>query len=118
MRASGWAFGGLDTCRFTSGTFVEKKPRIGRGGSRHLRRALYTPALVAMRREARLRAFNQRLLARGKAPLQKVVAVMRKLLHAFFAMFHSDQPYDGSKLCPVKFAPDTWRTWDASGGQS
>jgi transposase len=101
------AFGGLDPCRFTSGTSVEKKPRISRGGSRHLRRALYMPALVAMRREPYLRAFYQRLLARGKAPLQAVVAVMRKLLHAFFAMFHSDQPYDGSKLCPVKFAPDT-----------
>ena len=85
----------------------EKKPRISRGGSRHLRRALYMPALVAIRHEPYLRAFYQRLLARGKAPLQAVVAVMRKLLHALFAMFHSDLPYDGSKLCPVKFAPDT-----------
>jgi hypothetical protein len=25
--------------------------------------------------------------------------VMRKLLHALFAMFRSNQPYDGSKLC-------------------
>jgi hypothetical protein len=29
------------------------------------------------------------------------VAVMRKLLHALFAMFRSNQPYDGSKLCAV-----------------
>ena len=62
------AFGGLDPCRFTSGTSVEKKPRISRGGSRHLRRALYMQALVAMRREACLRAFYQRLLDLAEKP--------------------------------------------------
>jgi len=101
------AFSGLDPKQFTSGTSVEKKPRISRGGSRHLRRALYMPALVAIRHEPFVRGFYQRLLRRGKAPLQAVVAVMRKLLHAFFAMFRLDQPYDGSKLCPAEFARDT-----------
>ena len=101
------AFSGLDPGQFTSGTSVEKKPRISRGGSRHLRRALYMPALVAIRHEPFVRGFYQRLLRRGKAPLQAVVAVMRKLLHAFFAMFRFDQPYDGSKLCPAEFARDT-----------
>ena len=86
----------------TSGTSVQKRPRISRGGSRHLRRALYMPALVALRREPHLRAFYQRLLSRGKARLQAVVAVMRKLLHALFAMFRSNQSFDGSKLCPIE----------------
>jgi Transposase IS116/IS110/IS902 family len=99
------AFSGLDPRRFKSGTSVEKKPRISRGGSRHLRRALCMPALVAIRFEPYLQGFYQRLLGRGKTPLQAVVAVMRKLLHAFFAMFQFHQPYDGSKLCPVISAP-------------
>jgi len=93
------AFSGLDPCTFTSGSSVEKRPRISRGGSRHLGHALYMPALVALRREPNLRRFYQRLLSRGKARLQAVVAVMRKLLHALFAMFRTNQPYDGSKLC-------------------
>jgi transposase len=101
------AFSGLDPRRFKSGTSVDKKPRISRGGSRHLRRALYMPALVAIRFEPYLQGFYQRLLGRGKAPLQALVAVMRKLLHAFFAMFQLHQPYDGSKLCPVVSAPET-----------
>jgi transposase len=96
------AFSGIDPSQFTSGTSVQKRPRISRGGSRHLRRALYMPALVALRREPHLRAFYQRLLSRGKARLQAVVAVMRKLLHALFAMFRSNQSYDGSKLCPIE----------------
>jgi len=94
------AFAGLDPCIFTSGSSVEKRPRISRGGSRHLRRALYMPALVALRREPHLKRFYERLLSRGKARLQAVVALMRKLLHALFAMFRANQPYDGSKLCP------------------
>jgi len=98
------AFSGLDPSQFTSGTSVEQRPRISRGGSRHLRRALYMPALVALRREPHLRAFYQRLVSRGKARLQAVVAVMRKLLHAFFAMFRSNQTYDGAKLCPAGLA--------------
>ena len=98
------AFSGLDPRLFKSGKSVEKRPRISRSGSRHLRRALYMPALVALRRDPYLRVFYQNLLARGKARLQAVVAVMRKLLHALFAMFRSNQPYDGSKLCAVDLA--------------
>lgn len=98
------AFSGLDPSQFTSGTSVEKRPRISRGGSRHLRRALYMPALVALRREPHLRCFYQRLVTRGKARLQALVAVMRKLLHALFAMFRSNQTYDGAKLCSAELA--------------
>ena len=96
------AFSGLDPRLFKSGKSVEKRPRISRGGSRHLRRALYMPALVALRRDPYLRGFYQNLLARGKARLQAVVAVMRKLLHALFAMFRTNQPYDGSRLCAFR----------------
>jgi hypothetical protein len=71
-------------------------------GLNQLQMPLYMPALVALRYEPHLRAFYQRLLSRGKAPLQAVVAVMRKLLHALFAMFRSNESYDGSKLCPIE----------------
>jgi len=80
----------------------EKRLRISRGGSRHLRRALYMPVLVAVHREPHLRGFYERLLSHGKARLQAVVAVMRKLLHALFAMFRSNQPYHGSKLYAIE----------------
>jgi hypothetical protein len=55
---------------------------------------------VAVQHDCWLRGFYQRLLARGKAKLQALVAVMRKLLHAAWGMLHHDQPYDGAKLCP------------------
>jgi transposase len=95
------ALSGLDPRLFKSGKSVEKRPRISRGGSRPLPRALYLPALVALRRDPYLRRFYQNLLLRGKARLQAIVAVMRKLLHALFAMFRTNRPYDGSKLCAL-----------------
>jgi len=45
-----------------------------------------------------LRAFYQRLLARGKTKMQALVAVMRKLLHAIFGMFKHNQTFDGHKV--------------------
>ena len=56
------------------------------------------PALVAVRHDPHLRAFYQHLLDQGKAKLQALVAVMRKLLHAIFGRFKHRQAYDGAKL--------------------
>ena len=95
------AMAGLDPREYSSGSSVRKKTRISKAGNRHLRRALYMPALVAVRHDPHLRAFYELLIARGKAKLQALVAVMRKLLHAIFGMFKHRQPYDGSKLFPV-----------------
>ncbi len=89
---------GLDPREHTSGSSVRKPARISKTGNRHLRRALYMPALVAIRHEPHLRAFYLHLLARGKAKMQALVAVMRKLLHAIYGMFKHRQTFDGSKL--------------------
>ena len=92
------AYAGLDPREFTSGTSVHKKVRISKAGNKHLRRALYMPALVAVRHQPQVRAYYQHLLARGKTKLQAIVATMRKLLHAIFGMFKHDQLFDGAKL--------------------
>jgi hypothetical protein len=51
------------------------------------------PALVAIQHEANVRAFYQKLIARGKKPLQAIVAVMRKLLHAIYGMLRHDREF-------------------------
>lgn len=94
------AHSGLDPKQHRSGSSVEQKTRISKAGNRYLRAALYMPALVAVQHDPWLRGFYLRLVARGKAKLQALVAVMRKLLHAAWGMLHHDQPYDGAKLCP------------------
>ncbi len=94
------AYSGLDPKHHRSGTSVEWASRLSKLGNRRLRRALYMPALVAVRHDPHLRSFYERLCSHGKAPLQALAAVMRKLLHAFHAMFRLDQPYHGARLCP------------------
>jgi transposase len=99
------AYAGLDPSEYSSGTSVHKKVRISKAGNQHLRHALYMPALVAVQHDPHLRAFYQRLLARGKFKMQALVAVMRKLLHAFHGMFKTHQPYNGAKLFQLKPTP-------------
>jgi transposase len=92
------ASAGLDPREHTSGTSVHKKARISKAGNAHLRRALYMPALVAIRHQPHLRAFYQHLRAQGKPKMVALVAVMRKLLHAIYGMFKHQQAFDGSKV--------------------
>ena len=95
------AHSGLDPAHETSGTSVHRPSRISRAGNRHLRRALYMPALVAVQRDPHMKAFYEALQSRHKAKLQALMAVMRKLLHAIYGIFRSETVYDGGKLFPA-----------------
>jgi transposase len=99
LEARQWvAYAGLDPREYTSGSSLHKKPRLSKAGNKHLRHALFMPALVAVQHDPHLGAFYRHLLAKGKFKMQALVAVMRKLLHALHAMFKTHQPYDGSQL--------------------
>lgn len=92
------AHAGLDPTRHESGTSVERRARISKVGSTHIRRVLYMPALVAVRREPAVRGFYEHLLARGKPPMVALVAVMRKLLHAVYGMLKHGADFEGEKF--------------------
>lgn len=66
------------------------------------------PALVAVQRNAQIKAFYESLLARGKKPKQAIIAVMRKLLHAIWGMLTHQQDFDPTKFYqPAKNLPIT-----------
>ena len=92
------AHAGLDPRAHQSGTSVDKPARISKVGNAHIRRALYMPALVAVQHDRHVRAFFDKLVARGKTPLQAYVAVMRKLLHAIYGMFTTRTPFVAAKF--------------------
>ena len=92
------AHAGLDPKHVESGTSVRKPGRISKVGNRHLRAALYMPAMVAVQYEPEVRAYYDALLARGKKPKQALVAVMRKLLHSIHGMFAHDADFQGRKF--------------------
>jgi transposase len=91
------AYVGLAPRRDESGKIV-KKSHITKRGSAHIRRALYMPALTAMRFNPVAKALYDRLLAAGKSRMCAVVAVMRKLVMLAYGVvktgtkFKVDQP--------------------------
>jgi len=92
------AHAGLDPVHCESGTSVHKRSHISKTGNKHLRAALYMPALVAVQRDPNVKAFYDKLISSGKRPLQAYVAVMRKLLHSIHGMFASTQDFKGDKF--------------------
>ena len=99
LAAPQWvAHAGLDPRPYESGTSVHRPRRISKVGNRHLRAALYMPALVAIQHDPNVKAFYDKLVTKGKKPMQAVVAVMRKLLHAIWGMLKHDQDFDGNKF--------------------
>ncbi len=95
------AYAGLDPCQCSSGSSLRKRPHISKVGNRHLRRALYMPALSAAHHQAQFAAYYGALQQRGKCKMVALVAIMRKLLHAAFGMFKHDAWFDASRLFPV-----------------
>lgn len=94
-------FAGLDPKAFDSGKSVHKKTRLSKAGNRHIRSALYMPALSAKRHDPHVKAYFQHLVDNGKKPLQAVCAVMRKLLHAIHGMLKHDKPFDNTRFYAI-----------------
>jgi transposase len=100
LRAKQWvAMAGLDPRHATSGTSVNKKPRLSKAGNRYLRGSLYMPALSASRHDEHVKGYYRHLIEdRGLKKIQAVCAVMRKLLHAIHGMLKTGKPFDGQRF--------------------
>ena len=87
------AFAGLAPREYRSGTSVKKATQLSKAGNRHLRRALFMPALCAVRCNPPIKAFFEQLVARGKSRMVAVGAAMRKLLMIAFGVLKSRRPF-------------------------
>jgi transposase len=88
------AFAGLAPRLHESGSSVRRKARLSKTGAPRLRKALYFPAIVAMRHNPHVRAMGERLKERGKCPMQVIGAAMRKLVHIAYGVLKSGKPFD------------------------
>lgn len=88
------AYAGLTPRERPSGSSVHHPARLAKTGNSRLRRALYLPAIVAMRHNPAVQALAERLRARGKRPMVIVGAAMRKLLHLIYGVLTSGKPFD------------------------
>jgi transposase len=62
-------------------------------GNARLRRGLYMPTLVAVRKNPWLRRFYERLVANGKPKKVAIAAASRKLLHAIYSVAKHRRPF-------------------------
>jgi len=88
------AFAGLAPRLHESGSSIKRKARLSKAGSPRLRKALYFPAIVAIKHNPFVRALSLRLKERGKCPMQIIGAAMRKLLHIAYGVLKSGRPFD------------------------
>jgi transposase len=104
------AYVGLCPREKSSGVSVRGRRTIGSFGPAHLRRALYLPAIVALRANPRRRAFAERLRATGEPAKVVIVAVMRKSRLLAWTLLRTGQPFAASDrtldhtggLCPPR----------------
>lgn len=88
------AFVGVVPRERRSGTSLHGKPTLSKLGSAAVRKALYYPALTALRCNPIVMALRDRLRHRGKHPMAIVGAAMRKLVHLAYGVLKTDQPFD------------------------
>jgi transposase len=62
-------------------------------GNARLRTALWMPVLTAVRKNPWLRAYYERLRAKGKLPKVALIAAMRKLLTAIYSVAKNRRPF-------------------------
>jgi transposase len=63
-------------------------------GSARLRKSLYMPALTAIKHNAIMKEFYQKLIQKGKPHKVALCAVMRKLLVVAYGILKSGQAFD------------------------
>jgi transposase len=88
------SYSGLDVRLKDSGTSVKGKPKISKKGNRHLRKAMYMPALAAMRFNEHHKAVFVRLVSKHGIKMKAAVAVQRKILELIYTIYKTDQGFD------------------------
>jgi transposase len=88
------AFIGVTPRRKESGTSLKGRSCFSRVGHSEMRRALYMPALVALRHNPLVKTFGERIKQTGLAPKAVVGAYMHKLAMLIYGVLRSGQPFD------------------------
>ena len=88
------AYAGLVPRERQSGSSVRGRARLSKIGNARLRRALYFPAITALRCGPFFQAWAKGLQERGKSKMSVICAVMRKLVHLAYGVLKSGQPFD------------------------
>lgn len=90
-------YAGLTPMPYESGSSVSGRTRISKIGHSQIRKALYMPAMVyacGRMKDGIYGSFTGRLKAGGKAAMEIITALMRKMLTIAQAVLKSGKPFD------------------------
>jgi transposase len=88
------SYAGFDIREKQSGTSIKGKSTISKRGNRYLRKAMYLPALAAIRHDPKFKSLFVRLVEKHGIKMKAVVAVQRKLLEMIYTIHKTKKPYD------------------------
>lgn len=88
------SYTGFDVVERESGSSIKGKTRISKKGNSHIRRAMYFPAISAVKHEPEFKQLFERVLDRSKIKMKAYVAVQRKLLLLIYTLFKNNSIYD------------------------
>jgi transposase len=88
------AYAGLVPRERQSGSSIRGRTRLSKIGNARLRKALYFPALTALRCSPFFQTWAKGLQERGKSKMSVICAVMRKLIHLAYGVLKTGQPFD------------------------
>ena len=88
------AYAGLVPRERQSGSSVRGRTRLSKIGNARLRKALYFPAITALRCSEFFQHWAEGLRARGKSKKSVICAVMRKLVHLAYGVLKSGKEFD------------------------
>jgi transposase len=88
------AFAGLVPRERQSGSSVRGRVRLSKIGNARLRKALYFPAVTALRCSPFFQEWAEGFRQRGKSKMAVIGAVMRKLVHLAYGVLKTGRPFD------------------------
>lgn len=88
------AYAGLVPRERRSGTSVRGRTCLSKIGNARLRKALYFPAITALRCSDFFKAWAEPLRLRGKSKMTVIGAAMRKLIHLAYGVLKTGKPFD------------------------
>ena len=88
------AFAGLMPRKRQSGSSIRGRVRLSKIGNARLRKALYFPAVTAIRCSPFFQRWAEGLRQRGKSKMAVIGAAMRKLLHLAYGVLKTGRPFD------------------------
>jgi transposase len=88
------AYAGLVPRERRSGSSVRGRTCLSKIGNARLRKALYFPAITALRSSDFFKAWANPLRERGKSKMSVIGAAMRKLIHLAYGVLKTGKPFD------------------------